>query len=54
MEEALGKVPWVVSANVNLALERADVDATGASLDSLIDAVRAMAHRALANSQFKT
>ncbi|CAD5107257.1 heavy metal translocating P-type ATPase [Zestomonas carbonaria] len=40
VERALGKVPGVRSANVNLASERARLEVAGAPLESLIQAVR--------------
>ncbi|MDH3662323.1 MAG: heavy metal translocating P-type ATPase [Alphaproteobacteria bacterium] len=39
VEQALGAVPGVVSATVNLALERADVERHASSLTKLVDAV---------------
>ncbi len=40
VEDALGALPEVISATVNLALERADVEMHGASLAKLIDSIK--------------
>ncbi|RMF97753.1 MAG: copper-translocating P-type ATPase [Gammaproteobacteria bacterium] len=52
IEKALQRVPGVVSANVNLALERADVEvvAGSVSLEALAEAVERAGYRALTSS----